>query len=174
MPERLRYEIRLALPEEVGRLPAVERAAAQRFRDAGLTGDWIDRARPVEELEVARREKRLWVVAAPPGDTVGYALAEMIATTPHLDELAVLPAHGRQGLGRRLVSAVLDWARARNAEAVTLSTFRDLAWGGPFYARLGFREIPPGELPAELQALVERERSHGLPVEQRVVMRCPL
>jgi len=174
MIERLRYEVRLAYPEEVAGLPALERTAAQLFRDAGFTGDWIERTHPVDELEAARREKRLWVVAAPPGDVVGYALAEMIGTTPHLDELAVLPAHGRQGLGRRLVSAVLDWARARNAESVTLSTFRDLAWNGPFYAKLGFRAIPPEELPAELRALVERERSYGLPGEQRVVMRCPL
>ena len=174
MIERLRYEIRLAYPDEVERLPELERRAAQLFREAGLTGDWIERTHPVEELAAAQREKRLWVAAAPPGDAVGFALAEMIGTTPHLDELAVLPAHGRQGLGRRLVSAVLDWARARNADAVTLSTFRDLAWNGPFYAKLGFRAIPETELPAELRALVERERSYGLPVERRVVMRCAL
>jgi GNAT superfamily N-acetyltransferase len=174
MIERLRYEIRLAYPEEVERLPELERTAAQLFREAGFTGDWIERTHPVDELAAAQREKRLWVAAAPPGDVVGYVLAEMIGTTPHLDELAVLPTHGRRGLGRRLVSAVLDWARARNAESVTLSTFRDLAWNGPFYAKLGFRAIPPEELPVELAALVKRERSYGLPVEQRVVMRCAI
>lgn len=174
MPERLRYVIRLAYPEEVERLPAVERSAAQLFRVAGFRGDWIERTHPLDELAAAQREKRLWVAAAPPGDVVGYVLAEMIDVTPHLGELAVHPAHGRQGLGRRLVVAVLDWARARNAASVTLSTFRDLAWNGPFYATLGFRAIPPEELPAALAALVERERSHGLPVEQRVVMRCAI
>jgi GNAT superfamily N-acetyltransferase len=174
MIERLRYEIRLAYPEEVARIPALERAAAELFREAGLTGDWIDAVHPLDELAAAQREKRLWVVAAPPGDVVGFALAEMIGTTPHLAEIGVLPVHARRGLGRRLVAAVMDWARARNAESVTLSTFRDLAWNGPFYAKLGFREIPADELPAELRALVERERSVGLPVEQRVVMRCAL
>jgi predicted N-acetyltransferase YhbS len=174
MPERLRYEIRLAYPEEVERLPELERGAAQLFREAGFSGDWIERTHPVDELVAAQREKRLWVASAPPGDVVGYVLAEMIDVTPHVGELAVLPAHGRQGLGRRLVVAVLDWARARNAASVTLSTFRDLAWNGPFYAKLGFRAIAADELPAELRALVERERSYGLPVEQRVVMRCAL
>jgi hypothetical protein len=28
---------------------------------------------------------------------------------------------------------------------MTLTTYRDLAWNGPFYARLGFVEIEPDE-----------------------------
>jgi GNAT superfamily N-acetyltransferase len=174
MIERLRYEIRLAYPEEVARIPELERRAAQRFREAGYSGAWIDGTHPIEELAAAQREKRLWVAAAPPGDAVGFALATTLGTTPHLEEVCVHPAHGRQGLGRRLVAAVLDWARTRNADVVTLSTFRDVAWNAPFYEKLGFRAIPGDELPARLRALVERERSHGLPVDQRIVMRCLL
>lgn len=174
MPERLRYEIRIAYPEEVAKLPEIERAAARLFREAGFGGDWLEQTHSIEDLAAAQRERRLWVAAAPPGDAVGFVLATVLGTTPHLDELCVLPAHARQGLGRRLVAAVFDWARERRAESVTLSTFRDVAWNAPFYAKLGFRAIPPRELPAALHALVERERSHGLPVEERVVMRCPL
>jgi hypothetical protein len=54
---------------------------------------------------------------------------------------------------------------------VTLSTFRDVAWNGPFYARLGFRALDPSGLDEAHRDLVERERSKGLPVEKRVVMR---
>jgi GNAT superfamily N-acetyltransferase len=93
---------------------------------------------------------------------------------PHLEELAVHPAHQRRGLGARLVAAVVGWARARGAAALTLSTFRDVPWNAPFYARIGFRALDPAQLPATLAALVERERAHGLPVEQRVVMRLDL
>ena len=53
-------------------------------------------------------------------------------------ENPVDPAHGRQGIGTRLVHTVIDWARSRRFENLTLMTFRHLPWNAPFYAKLGF------------------------------------
>jgi 4-diphosphocytidyl-2-C-methyl-D-erythritol kinase len=41
----------------------------------------------------------------------------------HVEEMDVLPAHGRRGLGSRLLAWVCAWARAQGYAAVTLSTF---------------------------------------------------
>jgi hypothetical protein len=54
---------------------------------------------------------------------------------------------------------------------VTLTTFRDIPWNAPFYARLGFHELTDCELTPALQARVVEEAAHGLPTEMRVVMR---
>jgi hypothetical protein len=35
-------------------------------------------------------------------------------------------------LGRQLIAAVVDWARARGATALTLTTFADIPWNGPY------------------------------------------
>ena len=41
----------------------------------------------------------------------------------------------------------------------------------PFYHRLGFREIPTGELSVPLAAVVRDEAARGLDPRRRVVMR---
>lgn len=170
------YEIRLARADEVALLPAIELAAAQLFAgsDLGLDDTALEDTAPVESLAAAQREGMLWVAIAPSGEPVGFAYGRMLGGEPYLAELDVHPDHGRRGLGARLVRALIEWARGHGATCVTLSTFRDVVWNGPFYARLGFRALDPSELDAAHRDLVERERSKGLPVEKRVVMRLAL
>jgi GNAT superfamily N-acetyltransferase len=65
----------------------------------------------------------------------------------HLWQLSVHPSESRRGRGSALVMAVCDWAASQGYAAVTLTTFRDVAWNGPFYARMGFRvltDLAPG------------------------------
>jgi hypothetical protein len=40
------------------------------------------------------------------------------------------------------VRRCLQEAEARSFRRVSLSTFRKVPWNGPFYRKLGFREIP--------------------------------
>ena len=87
----------------------------------------------------------------------------------HLWELAVRRDAQGKGLGKALVEATLALARARGLPAVTLSTFREIPWNAPFYARMGFRELP--ELNPRLAVIQLREDLLGLPVARRVFMR---
>jgi GNAT superfamily N-acetyltransferase len=105
---------------------------------------------------------------------VGFARVEIIdARTAHLEEIDVCPAHGRRGLGTRLVTEVCEWAASAGYESVTLTTFRDVPWNGPFYERLGFRVVPGAELSAALRAIVEAEARRGLDPSRRVTMERP-
>lgn len=73
---------------------------------------------------------------------VGFALVEMLTgNEPHLEEIDVHPAHGRRGVGSALVRTVCEWATRSGFRDITLTTFRDVAWNMPFYARLGFAEL---------------------------------
>ena len=103
---------------------------------------------------------------------VGFALARPLGDGLHLDELDVLESHGRRGLGAQLVAAVLDCARQRGLPCVTLSTLRSVPWNAPWYERLGFRVMGPGELTAALRELIVYEADRGLPMEDRVLMTC--
>ncbi|WP_372983385.1 GNAT family N-acetyltransferase [Microbacterium sp.] len=78
----------------------------------------------------------------------------------HLEQLSVLPTVGRQGFGRRLVSAALDEARDRGYTRMTLRTYAEIPWNAPFYASCGFLESIP-ETPFQ-RGLVETEASLGL------------
>jgi predicted N-acetyltransferase YhbS len=86
----------------------------------------------------------------------------------------VWPAHGRRGLGSRLLLHVCDWARAEGYAAVTLSTFRDVPWNGPFYRKHGFKDLPSAQWTPGMRLIREQEAEHGLDVGARVFMRCEL
>lgn len=167
-------DIRLATAEDVPSLLAIESAACVLFDQIPVTAALPLRLTPIGDFLEAQRHGLLWVADAAPGDLVGFALAERLDGSLHLEELDVLPAYGRQGIGTRLVRVVCDGARARNVAAVTLCTFRDVPWNAPFYRRLGFRILGEDELTSGLAAKIREEELGGLPRELRVAMRLEL
>jgi N-acetylglutamate synthase-like GNAT family acetyltransferase len=83
-----------------------------------------------------------WLVAEAGQQLVGYALAFRLVTlyangvVVELQELMVAPDRRRQGIGRRLVEAILARARAAGAVEVTVPTRR----AREYYLKLGFEE----------------------------------
>lgn len=159
--------IRPAEPADLVLLQQIEVGAGELFREIGMN-DIADHAPPaIDELAAAAAV----LVAEVDGVVVGYARIELVDDHTHLEQLSVLPIHGGQGIGTRLIDAVCDWARERGEEAVTLTTFRQVAFNAPLYAKRGFEELPEHEWPSGIQALVAEETAHGLDPTQRVVMR---
>ena len=52
-------------------------------------------------------------------------------------------------------------ARARGHRRITLTTFRDVPWNGPYYTRLGWSVVREADLPVELAAARRHERDPG-------------
>jgi GNAT superfamily N-acetyltransferase len=167
-------DVRLATAEDIPSLPAIEKAACALFDQIPVTAALPLLLTPTEDFQEAQRHGLLWVAEGAPGHLVGFALAERLDKALHLEELDVLPAYGRQGIGSRLVHSLCDEARTREIAAVTLCTFRDVPWNAPFYQRLGFRILGEAELTPGLAARVREEELGGLPRELRVAMRLEL
>jgi GNAT superfamily N-acetyltransferase len=164
------YDIAPARPTDLPHLAAIELAAAQLLR-GHAPEHVLALATSAQALEVAARASCLWVALAD-DIPVGFAHVKLLEpNAAHLDELDVHPDHGRRGLGTRLVEAVCDWACQNGRPAVTLSTFRIVPWNMPFYARLGFVEVPTDALTPALRAVVEDEIRRGLDPAHRLVMR---
>ena len=70
---------------------------------------------------------------------VGLAVAERGSVG--LFDIVVDAAVRNQGLGRRIVSALLDWGRTRGAERAYLAVVSDNQPARHLYARLGFAEV---------------------------------
>jgi len=164
------YAIRPGRVADVPALGDVERAAATMFAPYGLA-ELFSETSEVAKLETAARDGRLRVATGAGGTIVGFALAAVVGGVAHLDELDVHPDHGRRGIGRALIDAVIAWARAHGHRALTLNTMRDVPWNAPYYARLGFVVLPDDALPQALAELRRLEVEHGLPGERRVSMR---
>ncbi|MEW5684252.1 MAG: GNAT family N-acetyltransferase [Pseudomonadota bacterium] len=104
----------------------------------------------------------LWVVEAD-GERVGYLAARVDEDRLHIDELDVERAFQGRGIGRRLLAAAADWARANQLPRLSLTTFRAIPWNGPFYASFGFRECEGAATPDALRTLLAHEAELGLP-----------
>ena len=171
----MRYEIRRAVPEDVSFLPDVERLAGSLFdthlAEVGLTDDAVAHVNSIEDFQRAREAGRLWVAVAADGQVVGFALVLEIGGYAHLEELDVLPAHGRRGVGSALLDAVCVWAGAAGYPAVTLRTFRDIPWNAPFYRSKGFEVVDSSQLSDEHVDIEALERQRGLRTEFRVSMK---
>jgi GNAT superfamily N-acetyltransferase len=169
------YSIHLAQAGDIPALPAIELAAARLL--TGHAPEFVlAETTDVRRFADAARNGRLWV-AATGRIPVGFALVQMLADDlPHLEELDVDPSHGRRGLGTALVRTVCEWATVSGYGMLTLTTFRAVTWNLPFYARLGFEELPLEILRPELAAVVAEEAHRGLDPATRAVMgyRCGL
>jgi GNAT superfamily N-acetyltransferase len=166
------YRIDRARPSDLPLLPAIELAAATLLAGHGPASVLAETTSQAD-LEDAQQRGHLWVARAD-GVPVGFAHIEVLEPgIAHLEEIDVHPEHGRRGLGRRLVGAVCRWAAANGYAWVTLSTFRDVPWNMPFYARLGFEEIPREEFSPALLSVIDDETRRGLDPRRRVAMRRP-
>ena len=105
---------------------------------------------------------RLWVADAH-GRRLGFLGALIDHERLHIEQLQVLRQHQGRGIGRRLLAAAVEAARARGLGSVTLTTFRSVRWNAPFYASAGFVETEPGDMPAGLAAVVAHEQALGWP-----------
>ncbi|MCE3551786.1 GNAT family N-acetyltransferase [Pseudonocardia sp. RS11V-5] len=170
----VQYRIRPARPAEIGRLREIEDEAGTMFGGLGLIDEARDVSFPWEELRRLVDDEQVWVAVDAADRPVGMVIASVRDHVAYVEEMDVLPEHGRRGLGSRLLARVADWAQERGYVAVTLSTFRDVPWNGPFYRRHGFRDLCPDEWSPGMGAIRDAEARHGLRVDARVFMRCDL
>ena len=90
-------------------------------------------------------------VACDGAATLGFLALRLYETPPdptmvarrraHLETLVVARGARRRGIGRQLVAAASEWARARGAVEMVLTTWAGNAAADAFYERLGYRVL---------------------------------
>ena len=133
------YRITTARPRDLPYIATIELAAA-RMLAGHVPASLLDEVTPLSVLGGAQVAGRLWV-ALRDDALVGFAHVEMFEpNVAHLLELDVHPDHGRQGIGRRLVTACVERARERHVLEVMAITSSD-----GFFRTCGFDYTLPGE-----------------------------
>lgn len=179
--------IRRAEARDLRRLQDVERAAGAPFRGLGMSVVADDDPPALADLRAYQARGRAWVATDDAaddqdgdgvGDDVGgddvvvaYLLLDVVDGAAHVEQVSVDPRCARRGLGRQLIDTAAGWALQQGLDTMTLTTFADVPWNAPYYARLGFAVVPPAELGPGLLAVRRHERELGLDAWPRVSMR---
>ncbi|MFI1580583.1 GNAT family N-acetyltransferase [Embleya sp. NPDC020630] len=159
--------MRGASVRDLERLREIEVAAGARFLDVGMLEIAADEPFSVEELDAYRTGGRCLVAGEP---ALAYVIWDLVDGAAHIEQVSVHPDGARRGLGR----AMIDRVQAHTGLALTLTTFRDVAWNAPYYARIGFRALDPAEVTPGLAAIRAHEAALGLDRWPRVCMRRPI
>lgn len=161
---------RLAREADLPRIRQIECEAEQRFVAAGIGfGPLSDPAVIPDFYRTACRGGALLVAVDKDDRPLGFAALDVVDGVGHIAELDVEPARHGQGIGTMLIEAACGWAVGRGYPAISLTTFREVRWNGPYYTSRRFVELAPNERGPGLQAILDDEARRGL--ERRCAMR---
>lgn len=166
--------IRPTTPTDIPYLPTIERSAARAFCSIPSLA-WLAESAVISEAAHARFQAKgcSWV-AVQSAKPVAFILAEIADNALFIVELSVEREWQGQGIGRQLLSFVTEIARSQGLRELTLTTFCEVPWNAPFYARLGFERLAESELSPALRSQLDEEAAHGLPRDSRCAMRLKL
>ncbi|MFI7428956.1 GNAT family N-acetyltransferase [Micromonospora sp. NPDC049836] len=165
---------RIARADELTEVQRIEVASGAPFREIGMTEVADMPPMPLDALAERQRAGRVWVTVDARDRPVAFAVLDVVDGSAHVQQLSVDPAHARRGIGGRLLDQVAGWAAGRGLPALTLTTFRSVPFNGPYYARLGFRELTGDEVTPGLARLLAAEAALGLDPADRIAMRRPV
>ena len=87
-----------------------------------------------------------------------------------MPETAVAKESQGRGVGRALLTEFERWAHEMDFREATLTTFRDIGWNAPFYAKLGYQIFEVGDERPGLRGIMSAERALGVDQMPRVAM----
>lgn len=163
------YSIRSARSDELHLLSAIEMDAFWVLHDVGAVA-CEPTSLPIGILRQSLEADLLLVAVDELDQPIGFLAGVVMDDAVHIAEIDVMRHWQKRGVGRGLMLAAIERARARGAAGMTLTTDRHVAFNAPFYASLGFRILHESERPAELTRILEREFEHGADPARRVAM----
>ncbi|MBB3038188.1 GNAT family N-acetyltransferase [Hoyosella altamirensis] len=163
--------IRPARRADFSVLQEIERAAGFAFADIGMRAVADDDPPSLDELLRYQSVGRAWVNTDDRDVPVAYLIADVVDGCAHIEQVSVHPDHAGQKLGRQLIEYVADWARKAGLSTLTLTTFTEVPWNGPYYRKLGFRYLDDRELSPGLREIRRTETMRGLDRWPRACMR---
>jgi len=166
--------IRPAHRSDFARLSAIELAAGELFRTVSMDVIADDGPPDLQRLAARVDDGRAWVDVGDDDIARAYLVASSLTNTAHIEQLSVHPAHARKRLGAGLIDHLAHWSTRRGIARLTLTTFREVPWNAPYYARLGFEILEARDQPEWLRELRAGEQRLGLDEWPRVAMAKPL
>ena len=163
------YTIERGQAVDAARLREIERASGSRFREIGMADVADGDPTPAAILEDRASRNQLLIARAAKGTIAGFLIWSPKDGNAYIEEVSVHPDHAGHKLAARLIDRLADDVRDR-FPALTLSTFRNVPWNAPYYARLGFHEWPFAEAGPDHRESWHHQAANGLDMTKRLFM----
>lgn len=164
-----RLSFRLGTNEDIPALQSLQLSSGEPFREIGMESVADNPPTQPSLFRASISEKLLLVVEAE-GTMAGFALLRSADKDCHLEQMSVGRPFLGQGIGTKLLTKVLELCSEHGFGRVTLSTFKEVQWNQPFYAKHGFRPLSEANLNDRLQSIRLQEEEAGLNLDERVIM----
>lgn len=146
--------IRTAASPDIDRICEIDTDASANFASIPALKDLAEGSHGCLEPDTVQKwmnDGCIYVIEA--GRTMlGFTAVQPRDGVLYIAELSVLQSHQGRGLGSQLLHEAFAHARAEAREAgsevsrVSLTTYPDVPWNGPWYRRRGFEEVGPASL----------------------------
>ncbi len=167
--------IRLARPDEIAVLVAIDDDAGRLYAEVGLPIE-LAPDHPFLVAEQARWRhaaglEQVFLAVDAEGRGIGFAALGWVDGEPYLEQLSVRSDAMRRGLGRRLLRRAVDWAAQQGSSSLWLTTYGHLSFNRAFYEREGFVVVAESEWLPDIAHHIAEERGCLPDPEQRIAMR---
>ena len=165
------FHIRKTFPSDILQLMKIEHSANQAFAQIPQL-KWLAESAVMssdQHLDLIQNHDAFVAVNAQ-NQVIGFLYAEKQAQDLYIIELDVAAEYQQQGVGRQLMTYIIDFAKLQGLQAVTLTTFTDVAWNRPFYEKSGFKLLNPQNLKSYLKQKIDNEVEHGFVRDSRCAM----
>ena len=167
------YRIEPGAASHVATLRDLERTAGARFRTIGMARIAEGDPTPAEILLDRAESRRLYVSLDGRDEPAGFLIWSSKDGFAYIEEVSVHPDHAGHRLAARMIDRLEADVRGR-LPALTLATFRDVPWNAPYYAKLGFGELPLAAVGPDHRASWQRQADAGLDMSKRLFMIRPV
>ena len=165
------YSLRTATVDDIPRICDIESSASGRF---GSIPELADLAQG-EELQAMTLKAQQWLavgriyVADHHAQIAGFIAAHPMDDALYVAEISTHADHQRKGVGGMLLDAVFQWALVRamhdgtRVARVSLITYAEVPWNGPWYGKRGFQEVNAKSVgPWHVQKMTKDEEERNL------------
>lgn len=163
------YDLRLSKDSDLQELMRISAQARDRYKTIPSLAHVAD----IPALSADRFEACRVVVAVNRSrhEVIGFAATRLLDGLLYLDNVSVDPRASGNGIGTALLSCVVAYARDIPVQGVSLTTFREPLWNGPWFRTHGFGPMPDARIGEGLRSVMDRQSLTFSPATRETLWR---